>query len=201
MMLRLLLFIGISIGVSLPPTHAQAQPSKASEKKLDAKQAASAAAKEIPWEALIPPGWNPMKDLDTAELGGMNDGDPRATKLLKRIREVWDQAPANTALEGALIRIPGYVVPLEESKDGMKEFLLVPYFGACIHSPPPPANQIIHVISNKPLRGLRSMESVWVQGRLQVFRGDSVMGVSGYRVESPAVELYVEKNQGGRSNQ
>ncbi len=201
MMLRLLLFIGISIAVSLSPISAQAQPSKISEKKPDAKQAASTAAKEIPWEALMPPGWNPTKDFDAAELGVMNDGDPRATKLLKRIREVWDQAPANTALEGALIRIAGYVVPLEESKDGMKEFLLVPYFGACIHSPPPPANQIIHVISNKPVRGLRSMEAVWVQGRLQVFRGDSGMGVSGYRVESPAVELYVEKNQGARSNQ
>ena len=96
-------------------------------------------------------------------------------------------------MDGALIRIPGYVVPLEESKDGMKEFLLVPYFGACIHTPPPPANQIIHVQLSQPVRGLRSMEAVWIQGPLQAFRHDSFMGVSGYRMQAQAVELFVEK--------
>jgi uncharacterized protein len=61
--------------------------------------------------------------------------DPRANALLKRIREVWDNAPTNIAMEGAAVRIPGDLVPLEDIKAGMKEFLLVPYFGACIHSP------------------------------------------------------------------
>ncbi|XVJ69313.1 MAG: DUF3299 domain-containing protein [Rhizobacter sp.] len=149
--------------------------------------------KEIPWDDLIPANWNPLKEFQGMNLGILNDGDPRATALLNRMREVWDQAPINDKMDGALIRIPGYVVPLEDSKEGMKEFLLVPYFGACIHSPPPPANQIIHVLPNQPVRGLRSMDAVWIQGPIKAFRHDSFMGVSGYRMQAQGVELFVEK--------
>ncbi len=43
------------------------------------------------------------------------------------------------------ITIQGFLVPLE--MDGMKttKFLLVPTAGACVHTPPPPINQIIVV--------------------------------------------------------
>jgi hypothetical protein len=84
------------------------------------------------------------------------------------------------------VRIPGFVVPLEDTNDGLKEFLLVPYFGACIHSPPPPANQIIHVLPRTPAKGLRSMDTVWISGPVAVTRTDSYMGVSGYRIEATA---------------
>jgi uncharacterized protein len=168
------------------------KPSSRSSKKGE-KAAAANTYKEILWDDLIPANWNPLKEFQGMNLGMLKDGDPKATAMLNRMREVWDQAPVNDKMDGALIRIPGYVVPLEESKDGMKEFLLVPYFGACIHTPPPPANQIIHVQLSQPVRGLRSMEAVWIQGPLQAFRHDSFMGVSGYRMQAQAVELFVEK--------
>jgi hypothetical protein len=91
------------------------------------------------------------------------------------------------------VRLPGYVVPLEEVKGELKEFLLVPYFGACIHSPPPPANQIVHVVSSTPLKGWRTMDAVWVNGTLNAARGDTAMGASGYRIADPVVERYVMK--------
>jgi hypothetical protein len=106
------------------------------------------------------------------------------------MREAWDKAPSNPAMEGATIRIPGYLVPLEDTKAGMKEFLLVPYFGACIHSPPPPANQIIHVLPKTPAQGLRSMDAVWVSGTMKLVRSDTSMGTSGYRMEAVLVEPY-----------
>jgi hypothetical protein len=106
------------------------------------------------------------------------------------MREAWDNAPSNPALDGKAVRIPGYVVPLEETKDGLKEFLLVPYFGACIHTPPPPANQIVLVVPAKPAGGLRSMDTVWVSGVLKTTRTNSPMGASGYRLESALVERY-----------
>ena len=62
-----------------------------------------------------------------------------------RICQIWDNASVLKTLDGQTVKIPGYVVPLEAIQDAMREFLLVPYFGACIHSPPPPANQIVHV--------------------------------------------------------
>ena len=75
---------------------------------------------------------------------------------------------ANTELDGQIIRIPGYALPLEHKDTGVKEFLLVPYVGACIHVPPPPANQTVYV-SLKNAHILKNIyEPVWVTGRLSI---------------------------------
>jgi hypothetical protein len=147
--------------------------------------------REITWEELVPTGWDPMKDVRGLSNGILSDADPRAQQALKKLREIWDNAPTNGKVDGQKIRIPGYVVPLEESKAGLKEFLLVPYFGACIHTPPPPSNQIVHVLPAKAA-SFRSMDTVWVNGTLRVARHDSVMGASSYRLEATTVEPYVE---------
>lgn len=159
-----------------------------------AKPAAQAKAtggfRTITWEALVPPDWDPFAEFKGIDLAAMQDGDPRTAQLLKRMREVWDRAPVNPALAGQAVRIPGFVVPLEDSKDGLKEFLLVPYFGACVHSPPPPANQIIHVLPNTPVKGVRSMDAVWITGTLSVAQTDSYMGTSGWRLQAVGVAPY-----------
>jgi uncharacterized protein len=151
-----------------------------------------ASFREIKWEDLVPPNWDPMKEFQGMNFNILSDADPRATALLKKMREVWDAAPVNNRMHEVAVRLPGYVVPLEESKAGMTEFLLVPYYGACIHTPPPPANQIIHVAPTSPARNLRTMDTVWVSGILRTLRTDSYMGVSGYRLEAFVVEPYVE---------
>jgi hypothetical protein len=102
-----------------------------------------------------------------------------------------DNALINEGMDGVLVKLPGYLVPLEEANGAVKEFLLVPYFGACIHSPPPPANQIVHVVLGKPARGLRAMDVVWISGRLKAQRVDSYMGKSGYHMAADKVEPYV----------
>jgi hypothetical protein len=142
------------------------------------------------WEELTPKDWDPMKEFREMRGSPLSDNDPRANSMLKRMREAWDAAPTNPAMEGATIRIPGYLVPLDYAKAGMKEFLLVPYFGACIHSPPPPANQIIHVLPKTPAPGVRSMDAVWVSGTMKLVRSDTSMGTSGYRMEAVLVEPY-----------
>ena len=146
----------------------------------------------INWDALVPADWDPFKDFKGMNLGVLDDADPRAAQMLKKMREVWDNAPVNGALVGQRVRVPGFVVPLEDTKDGMKEFLLVPYFGACIHSPPPPANQIVHVLPKSPAKGLRLMDAVWITGRLTTGRTDSAMGAAGYRIEATGVAPYTE---------
>lgn len=92
---------------------------------------------------------------------------------------VWNEAPVEQSLEGQKIRLPGFVIPLERKGDQVLEFLLVPYFGACIHSPPPPANQIIHVVMSKPTADMRMMDTLWVSGRMKILRADTSMGISG----------------------
>ena len=74
----------------------------------------------------------------------------------------------NQKLEGQLIRIPGFALPLEHKDMGVKELLLVPYVGACIHVPPPPANQIVYV-RLKDAHILESIyEPVWITGLLSL---------------------------------
>jgi uncharacterized protein len=156
---------------------------------------AAGAYREMKWEELVPKGWDPSKEMAAMRLGGsklglLSDDDPKVQELMKKMREAWDNAPTIKELDGASIRLPGYVVPLEVSKDEMKEFLLVPYFGACIHTPPPPANQIVHVVANKPVKGIRSMDPVWVSGVIRSGRQDSAMGTSGYRMAAALIVPY-----------
>jgi hypothetical protein len=190
----------VLLGAALLPAPAQGQardgvPLMKPPLQGAATPGAAGAARTIQWEALVPPNWDPFKDFKDLNFQLLDDGDPRAVKLLKRMREVWDSAPTNPALEGQNVRIPGFIVPLEDSKDGLKEFLLVPYFGACIHSPPPPANQIIHVLPRTPAKGFRSMDTVWVSGPISTVRTDSYMGMSGYRIEATQVAPYEEKRR------
>ncbi|MES2887831.1 MAG: DUF3299 domain-containing protein [Pseudomonadota bacterium] len=152
--------------------------------------ASSTAFRDLPWEELVPKDWDPLKQFQGLNLSTLKDNDPEAAKLLKQLRTTWDNAPTNKALAGARIRIPGFLVPLEQTSAGVKEFLLVPYFGACIHSPPPPANQIIHVLPNKPVSDVRTMSAVWVTGTLALKRSDNEMGVSGYQLSAVKVEPY-----------
>jgi len=144
----------------------------------------------IAWEELVPKDWDPMKDLKGMDLSKLDDSDPRANDLLMKLQEAANNAPTNPALNGTEVKIPGFLVPLEENNGQVSEFLLVPYFGACIHTPPPPANQIIHVKTSNATKGLRAMDTIWITGKLQTLRNDSMMGVSGYHITASSVTKY-----------
>lgn len=148
--------------------------------------------RDIKWEDLVPKGWDPAREFKGLKLGNLQDSDPRAMELLDRLKQAWDDAPAEPAFEGARIRLPGFVVPLENKGGRISEFLLVPYFGACIHSPPPPANQIIHVVPRQPLKDMQTMSAVWASGTLSLKRADSPWGKSGYRMAAEVVVPYEE---------
>jgi hypothetical protein len=151
------------------------------------------APRTIGWEQLIPTGWDPYKDLKALNLQSLKDNDPKAEEALKKMRQMWDNAPINPLILGQNVRLPGYLVPLEDLPEGLKEFLLVPYFGACVHSPPPPANQIVHVKLDQAVKRFRSMDTVWVTGTLSATKTDSHMGVASYRIDAKVVTPYSEK--------
>jgi hypothetical protein len=150
-------------------------------------------ARTIGWEQLIPAGWDPYKDLKALNLDTLKDNDPKAEEALQKMRKMWDNAPINPLILGQNVRLPGYLVPLEDLPGGVKEFLLVPYFGACVHSPPPPANQIVHVLLDKPNKRFRLMDVVWVSGPLSATKTDSHMGVAGYRIDAKNLTPYTDK--------
>lgn len=145
----------------------------------------------LTWDNLMPRDWDPIRLLGGRDLSRLIDGDPKAEQLLEEMRNIWDSAPAVPALDGRKLRLPGYVVPLETQRGRLREFLLVPYFGACIHSPPPPANQIVYVIADPPVQGVRAMDAVWVRGTLKLERRSNSTGASAYRLLSVGVEPYV----------
>lgn len=150
--------------------------------------------REITWEELMPGGWDPMKGLENlpADLAALQDSDPRAQAMLSRMREAWDNAPTVPAMAGQDVRLPGYLVPLEEGKAGLREFLLVPYFGACVHTPPPPSNQIVLGRAATPITGFKTMDAVWISGRLEIERADSSMGVASYTMRVQRMVKYQE---------
>ncbi|WP_353050279.1 DUF3299 domain-containing protein [Marinobacter sp. C7] len=90
-------------------------------------------------------------------------------------------------------RIPGFVVPLKTTND-MKilEFFLVPYYGACIHVPPPPPNQIIHVKYEEGFYIEALYDPVWIEGTLVIQRTENELGTSSYSMVARSVTPYTE---------
>lgn len=161
--------------------------------RLPAAKGAAKGFREIQWDDLMPRGWDPMAAFKGVDLNRLQDSDPKAAELLAKVRIEWDKAPVEPAINGQRVKIPGFVVPLERKGDEVIEFLLVPYFGACVHVPPPPSNQVIHVVPNKPVKGMRTMETFWISGTLTLQGGDSGMGVYAYRMNAERVEPYEVK--------
>lgn len=152
--------------------------------------AAEPGVRTLKWEDLVPKDWNPDRLLDELDPSNLDDQDPRAIEMFARLQAEWEAAPLVEALDSTLVRLPGFVVALEGTAEGITEFLLVPYFGACIHVPPPPANQIVHVLPRQPLTGLRGSSPVWVSGTLTAKRNQTQFGQVGYRLTGARVEPY-----------
>jgi uncharacterized protein len=94
-------------------------------------------------------------------------------------------------------RVPGYMVPLEDNLFATTEFLLVPYPGACIHVPPPPPNQLVHVTMDggKTTEVKSLYEPVWVQGIVRIGEVQNAYGaVSFFQMTATRIEPYKEKN-------
>ncbi|MCW5723624.1 MAG: DUF3299 domain-containing protein [Maricaulaceae bacterium] len=93
-------------------------------------------------------------------------------------------------LNGRRIRMPGFVLPLDLEAGSVREFLLVPYFGACVHVPPPPPNQIVYVRSETPLRVEELWEPVWVEGVMSTERHMNELGDAAYTLALSSFERY-----------
>ncbi len=100
-------------------------------------------------------------------------------------------APVVKALDGQSVKLPGYIVPIEMDEDGkVSEFLLVPYFGACIHVPPPPSNQIVLVRYPDGVLLDELYQPFWIEGPLQVQAASSELAEAGYQMSAARVYPY-----------
>ena len=143
----------------------------------------AAAPREITWDDLIPPGVPYSEIIAEGELDEENDYwrpifDENSTKL-------------NPALADAYIKMPGFIIPIDISADGVTSFILVPYVGACIHVPPPPPNQLVFVTTKVPWPSERLWEAVWVTGTMQNKVQYTEVADTGYELEADRIEIYI----------
>lgn len=92
-------------------------------------------------------------------------------------------------LNGKRVRVPGFIVPLDDFQDVVKEFLLVPYFGACVHTPPPPPNQLMFV-RMKSKQKVSLFEPVWIEGVLVIKQYQSIYGAVGFQLAADKITPY-----------
>jgi hypothetical protein len=99
-------------------------------------------------------------------------------------------APIVADLHGKQVKIPGFVVPLEGDGEAINEFLLVPYFGACIHVPPPPPNQIVYVKFSTAVPIDNLYDAVWVTGTLSTTGWQGDIATVGYTLQGIEVSPF-----------
>jgi hypothetical protein len=161
--------------------------------ELAAKPPGEGEYRTIDWDALIPPDWRPDTLLASAGADAIADDSPEAEALMEKLQALWREAPVVSGIDGQKVSLPGFVVPLDMESRSIGEFLLVPYYGACIHVPPPPRNQTVYVVTAKGQEyrgGIGVMDAVLVSGTLKVESQSTEMGDSGYRIDAVKVEPY-----------
>jgi hypothetical protein len=111
-------------------------------------------------------------------------------RLLNQYDYITTSAPEEIkALEGQVVKIPGFMVPLEDNQAKVTEFLLVPTPTACIHVPPPPPNQMVYVRMKKGVEA-KPGAPIWVYGKFKVTTVRSQYGDVSFEMEGQEVEDY-----------
>ena len=173
-------------------------------------QVAASSDDEAPLRATPPPPGPDFPPPDENGVITINWDDLLPEGELERIEQLYNSAYATMeinhfggqmqqigtfnveqALIGQTVRMPGFILPLDYQPGGaIDEFLLVPYFGACIHTPPPPPNQIVYVTLDEPLRVDRLWDPVWVTGELSSDRHMNGLGDAAYTMRLISHEPY-----------
>lgn len=158
--------------------------------------AAEMATVEIGWKQLMPPlpprpaaiqSTGPVECCDAPD----DDLPPPPMEegaFMSRKRVDPNPAPTVAALDGQSVKIAGYVVPLDFDGTLVKDFLLVPFVGACVHVPPPPANQIIFITAAQPFEVKSEFDPVYVTGRLEVKPQNTELADTGYAIHAAVVQ-------------
>jgi hypothetical protein len=117
------------------------------------------------------------KEVDWQDLGELDYVSGSAPQKLKD-------------LDGKDVRIPGFMVPLEDDSKAVKEFLLVPSPQACIHVPPPPPNQMVLVEMEEGSEATVAYGPIWIYGTLSLKSKKHMYGESSFTMQGRKIEPY-----------
>ncbi|CAE7189949.1 macB1 [Symbiodinium microadriaticum] len=143
----------------------------------------------LEWDDLMPEGEWELYDkqfMSLFEAGTIEEGSEQDQMIqLGTFNTV-------TELDGKNIRLPGFALPFEYAENQkVTEFLLVPYFGACIHAPPPPPNQIVYVKSAEAVTITDIWSPVWVAGTLHARKNENGLGNAAYTLDLEKMDPYI----------
>lgn len=176
--------IGLLVGLLTAPL-IQAQPPHASD------------AQTIGWHDLIPDSHHPDKVLakyeeEIAYLNTLPDGSEEGLDILEMIQTELDNLPVNPALDGKTLSLAGYIAPLDIRNGLVHSFLLVPYFGACIHVPAPPPNQTVYVTTaqGQALRLDQIDYAFKMTGQMTLEDKNTELGDAGYHLRNAHGAVY-----------
>lgn len=156
----------------------------------------------VEWQDLIPPEEleilrNPPAYIAEIEEGSAEDlrGELRnaaVSSAADAYQRVLVSTNINADLDGQSVRVPGFVVPLEFSDQNITQFLLVPYFGACLHLPAPPPNQIVLVNSPQGFQIDDLNEPFWFSGVMTASVTENELATSAYTLDMQESEPYYQ---------
>lgn len=148
--------------------------------------------RELNWEELMPEGEEErLAEIYQRQMMMLYSGSPIAEG--SAADQMIQIGTFNTVAElnELKVRIPGYTVPFEYGADAeISEFLLVPYYGACLHAPPPPPNQTVFVITDTPIKLKDLAQAVWIEGTLYTQTQESELADAAYTIKMDAIEVY-----------
>ena len=143
-------------------------------------------------------------DLDWADL--IPNNKTTSPSILDDFKELLEALAATDETNGSIeqkvstgvrsdwnsmaVRLPGYVVPIEFSGTGVTEFILVPFFGACVHVPAPPPNQLVLVTTKSPYNSKGIYEAVNVTGIFNTESTTTQLAEIGYTLLADSIESY-----------
>jgi hypothetical protein len=146
-----------------------------------APAALAEAVTDLEWADLLPADDQalaaPLQALRPHDENGLAAQQP----LSSGIRTDWN---------GQIVRLSGFVVPIEQRGTGVTAFILVPYVGACVHVPPPPANQLVFVTSGTPYEGAGLFEAVTVTGMFGSASTSTQLAEIGYALSAEEIRPY-----------
>ncbi|OUR94987.1 hypothetical protein A9Q81_14590 [Gammaproteobacteria bacterium 42_54_T18] len=146
------------------------------------------------WEDLIQEGFTPKELILKYQIDTYEADDPRRMQLIRAMEEEWNSAPVNENLDNKKITLTGFIVPLEIESNAayptVSEFLLVPFLGACIHVPPPPANQLVYVKMESPIAMPNDGEAFSVTGIMKTESVNNELAEAGYNMKGLSLETF-----------